>query len=120
MAFTLTYLPFIGRLTATVLPSALAVVQFQDIGSVLLVLVGLDLVQVLLGSVLEPRLADSQLGLSPFLLLFALFFWALVWGPPGAFIGVPILIAVATFAAEHPPTRRLARLLGAQAAAPTD
>ncbi|MCS6779532.1 MAG: AI-2E family transporter [Geminicoccaceae bacterium] len=118
MAFTLNYLPFIGPLIATVLPTALAIVQFQDLGTVLLVLLGLNLVQVLLGSVLEPRLAGSQLGLSPFLVLLAVFFWALVWGLPGAFIGVPILIAIATFAAEYRPARWLAGLLGSEPAEP--
>jgi predicted PurR-regulated permease PerM len=93
MAFTLDYPPFIGPLIGTVLPTALAVVQFQDMGSVLLVPVGLDLLQVLLGSVVEPRLAGSQRGLAPFLVLFAVFFWSLVWGPPGALIGAPILTA---------------------------
>lgn len=117
MAFTLNYLPFIGPLLATVLPTAIAVVQFQDLATVLLLFLGLNLIQVVLGSLLEPRLAGARLGLSPFLVLLAVFFWAIVWGLPGAFIGVPILIAVATFAAEHPPTRWIARLLGTEPSA---
>lgn len=114
MAFTLNYLPFIGPLIATVLPTAVAVVQFQSPGPVLVVLLGLNSIQVVLGSLLEPRLAGAQVGLSPFVVLFAVFFWALVWGLPGAFIGVPILIAIATFAAEHTAGRWLALLLGSE------
>ncbi len=114
MAFALNYLPFIGPLVATVLPTLLALVQFQDVATPLAVLVGLNLVQTLLGSWLEPRLAGARLGLSPFLVLLAVFAGALVWGLPGAFLGVPMLIAVATFAAVHPDGRWLARLLGAE------
>lgn len=116
MAFTLNFLPFIGPLLATVLPTLLALVQFQDLATVLLVLVGLNLVQILLGSLLEPRLAGSRIGLSPFLVLLAVFLGASVWGLPGAFLGVPVLIAIATFAAEHLRTRWLARLLGTEPA----
>ncbi len=114
MAFALNYLPFVGPLVATVLPTLLALVQFQDLAATAAVLVGLNLVQILLGSGLEPRLAGARLGLSPFLVLLAVFTGALLWGVPGAFLGVPVLIAVATFAAAHPEGRWLARLLGAE------
>lgn len=114
MAFALNYLPFIGPLVATVLPTLLALVQFQALGPTLVVLLGLNLVQTLLGSWLEPRLAGARLGLSPFLVLLAVFLGALVWGIAGAFLGVPVLIAVATFAALRPETAWLARLLGAE------
>jgi AI-2 transport protein TqsA len=40
------------------------------------------------------------------------FFWTFLWGLPGAFIGVPIVIVLMAFAAEHPSTRWLADLLG--------
>lgn len=114
MAFALNYLPFIGPLVATVLPTLLALVQFQAVGLTLVVLVGLNLVQTFLGSWLEPRLAGARLGLSPFLVLLAVFLGALVWGIAGAFLGVPMLIAAATFAALRPETLWLARLLGAE------
>ena len=39
--------------------------------------------------------AGSALAISPFLVLFSVFFWTYVWGLFGAFIGVPITIAVA-------------------------
>jgi AI-2 transport protein TqsA len=114
MAFALNYLPFVGPLVATVLATLLAVVQLQDLALALVVLAGLNLVQILLGSGLEPRPTGARLGLSPFLVLLAVFTGALLWGVPGAFLGVPVLIAVATFAAAHPEGRWIARLLGAE------
>jgi AI-2 transport protein TqsA len=47
------------------------------------------------------------------MVLFAVFFWGMLWGVAGAFIGVPILIAFATACARHPPTRPIAALLSA-------
>jgi predicted PurR-regulated permease PerM len=52
--------------------------------------------------------------------LFAVFFWGVLWGIAGAFIGVPILIAVATICARHPSTRPIAVLLSAGGATDGD
>jgi predicted PurR-regulated permease PerM len=43
--------------------------------------------------------------------LFAVFFWAMLWGIAGAFIGVPILIVLATLCARNPATRAIATVL---------
>jgi len=50
------------------------------------------------------------------MVLFAVFFWGMLWGVAGAFIGVPILIALATVCARHSGTRPLAVLLSSNGA----
>ncbi len=50
------------------------------------------------------------------MVLFAVFFWAMLWGIAGAFIGVPILIALASLCARNPATRVIAAALSAEAA----
>jgi predicted PurR-regulated permease PerM len=50
------------------------------------------------------------------MVLFAVFFWGMLWGIAGAFIGVPILIALATVCAKRPSTRPIAVLLSADGA----
>jgi AI-2 transport protein TqsA len=50
------------------------------------------------------------------MVLFAVFFWGMLWGVAGAFIGVPILIALATVCARYPMTRPLAVLLSSNGA----
>jgi hypothetical protein len=47
-----------------------------------------------------------------FVVLFAVFFWTFLWGLPGAFIGVPIVIALLTFCEQHPSARWIAELFG--------
>jgi AI-2 transport protein TqsA len=44
------------------------------------------------------------------MVLFAVFFWSFLWGIPGAFIGVPIMIAALALCEEHEGTRWIARL----------
>jgi predicted PurR-regulated permease PerM len=48
------------------------------------------------------------------------FFWGMLWGIAGAFIGVPILIALASVCARHPAARPIAILLSADGAARVD
>jgi predicted PurR-regulated permease PerM len=118
IAFVLNYIPFIGSLLATVLPTLFAVIQYESWEMALVVFVGLNLIQFLSGSYIEPRVAGAALALSPFLVLLAVFFWTFLWGIAGGFIGVPIAIACLTLCAENPPTRWVAELLSGKAAAP--
>jgi hypothetical protein len=43
--------------------------------------------------------------------VFAVFFWGLLWGIPGALIGVPIMLTVIAICAEFPSSRWVATLL---------
>lgn len=102
IAFTLNYIPFIGPLVATVLPTLFALAQFESFQLALVVLVCLTVVQFMIGSYLEPVLTGSTLSMSPFAVMFVVFLWSLLWGLTGAFIGVPILVAVLTVCRRLP------------------
>jgi predicted PurR-regulated permease PerM len=112
IAFALNYIPFIGPLVATVLPALFAVAQFAVWQNAILVFGCLNLIQFLVGSYLEPRIAGNVLSISPFMILFTVFFWTYLWGIAGAFIGVPIVIAVLTICEQHESSRWLVRLFG--------
>jgi AI-2 transport protein TqsA len=111
IAFVLNYIPFIGPLVATVFPTLFALAQFESWQLAIIVFLCLNLIQFLIGSYLEPRIAGAALAVSPFLVLFAVFFWAFLWGIPGAFIGVPIVIAILTVCEQRESTRWVATLL---------
>jgi predicted PurR-regulated permease PerM len=113
IAFVLNYIPFIGPFIATMFPTLFALAQFASWESALLVFAGLNGIQFVVGSYIEPRVHGNALAISPFVVLFAVFFWTFLWGLFGAFIGVPVTIAILTFCAQHPSSRWLADLLGA-------
>ncbi|KWV57256.1 permease [Bradyrhizobium macuxiense] len=115
IAFVLNYIPFIGPFVATLFPTLLAMTQFESWQAVLGIFVCLNIIQFVVGSYVEPRVAGSVLSISPFLVLFAIFFWSFVWGLFGTFIGVPITLAILTFCAQHPSTRWIAELFGRSA-----
>jgi predicted PurR-regulated permease PerM len=115
IAFVLNYIPVIGPLAATVFPTLFAIAQFETWQMAAFVFGCLNLIQFVVGSYLEPRIAGGALSLSPFLVLFAVFFWAFLWGIAGAFIGVPIVIAAMTICEQHPSSRWVADLFSGHA-----
>lgn len=113
IAFVLNYIPFIGPLIATVLPTCFAVAQFDAWQNAVVMFTCLNVIQFLVGSYLEPMVAGNTLSMSPFLVLLAVFFWTWLWGIAGALIGVPIVIAVLTLCEQHEASRWVAELCGA-------
>ena len=112
IAFVLNYIPFVGPFIATLFPTLLAISQFDTWQSALGVFVCLNVIQFVVGSYIEPRVAGNLLSISPTLVLFAIFLWTFLWGLFGTFIGVPITIAILTFCGQHPSGRWMADLLG--------
>lgn len=112
IAFALNFIPFIGPFIATVFPTLFAVAQFESWQMAVVVFACLNVIQFVVGSYLEPRFVGSSLSISPFVVLFAVFFWTFLWGIAGAFIGVPIVIAGLTLCEQHPSTRWVVDLFG--------
>lgn len=112
IAFVLNYIPFLGPLVATVFPTAFAATQFGDWQIVAAVFCSLNLIQFVVGSYIEPRFTGNALSISPAAVLFFVLAWSAFWGIFGAFIGVPIMIAILTFCAQHPSSRWFAELFG--------
>jgi AI-2 transport protein TqsA len=111
ISFILNYIPYVGPLIAVVLPVLFASVQFESWQMVIVILGGLYLIQFLIGNYLEPIIAGRALAISPLVMLVAFFFWAFLWGIPGAFIGIPVTIALLTVCEHNPSLSWLANLL---------
>jgi len=62
-------------------------------------------------SYLEPQTAGAALSMSPFIVLLAVFFWSFLWGIAGAFIGLPIMIAILTICEQQKSTEWIALLV---------
>jgi AI-2 transport protein TqsA len=111
IAFVLNFIPFLGSFIATVLPSLFAVVQFGPSRMPLIILFALTVMQSVIGNYLEPLFSGTALNISPFTILFSVFFWSFMWGLPGAFIGVPLMLAFLAICENYPSTRWVSVLL---------
>ncbi|MGH8463282.1 MAG: AI-2E family transporter [Pseudomonas sp.] len=112
LIFIFNFIPTIGSIVATLFPSLMALAQSNDgFGLFFAVLLGITAIQILIGNVLEPRIVGQSLNLSPVVILFNLALWGAIWGIPGMFLCVPLLIITTIVLAHFPKTRPIAILL---------
>jgi predicted PurR-regulated permease PerM len=108
LIFLLNYIPYIGSLIATLLPALFAIFQFQSFSIFLWVFLAIEVVQILVGNVLEPKVMGRTLNLSPLGVLLALAFWGIIWGILGMIISVPITSIMVIMASRIPSLRFIA------------
>lgn len=111
IAFVLNYIPTIGSIIA-VIPPTLVALLFNGVGRGIATLIGLAVIQVVMGNFVDPRVQGKSLQLSSFVALFSIAFWGWVWGIPGAILGVPMTISIILFCQEFKLTQGVAILLG--------
>ncbi|MBW2072735.1 MAG: AI-2E family transporter [Deltaproteobacteria bacterium] len=111
LAFLLNYVPTIGSMIAAVPAILLAVVQLGG-SAALLTAAGYAVVNVSIGSVIEPRFMGRGLGLSTLVVFLSLVFWGWVLGPVGMLLSVPLTMIVKIALESNEDTRWLAMILG--------
>lgn len=111
LIFLLNYIPSIGSLIATVFPTVIALLQTGSLLDGLWVLLGVGVIQVLIGNFLEPRLMGNTLNISPLVVLLALIAWGAIWGVMGMVLSVPIMVMLIIVFSKFEGTRGVAVLL---------
>jgi len=107
----LNFVPYVGSALGVVFPMLMTIVQFEDLGVVLTMLMSLTALQFAIGNFLDPYVMGNSLNLSPFAILVSLAVWSELWGVPGAFLAVPITAILTIVFSEFPGTRPIAVLL---------
>ena len=73
--------------------------QFDTWQAVLGIFICLNIIQFVIGSYVERRLSGTILSISPFVVLFTIFFWTFLWGysaPSSVFRSLSLLFRSAT------------------------
>jgi predicted PurR-regulated permease PerM len=88
------FIPYVGSLTALVLSLGVAVAQFFPEWTPIIIVAGVVLVgQFFEGNVLAPKLVGESVGLHPVWLMFALFAFSYLFGFVGLLLAVPLAAA---------------------------
>jgi AI-2 transport protein TqsA len=112
LAFLLNFIPNLGAVVATILPLPLVFLDpHLSIVAKLLALGIPTLIQVGIGSFVQPRMMGHSLELHPVVLLLALLFFTMIWGLGGAFLATPLTAVVKIIFEKIPATRPLASVL---------
>jgi AI-2 transport protein TqsA len=111
LTFFLSYVPYIGLVTAVAPAVLLALAEF-GLGRAILVIAGVMVINAFAENVLSPTLMGRGLNLSPTVVFLSLIFWAWLLGGPGAFLALPLTLFVAVMLETFPETRWIASLMG--------
>jgi predicted PurR-regulated permease PerM len=111
-AALLRFVPFIGVVLATVMPTAIAFVQFEAWAPTVATL-GLFLaIDLITAQVAEPLLVGHRTGVSSLALLVMALIWTWLWGPIGLLLSTPITVCLVALGKHVPAFEFLAITLG--------
>ena len=121
--FVLNFIPTVGSIIATILPTLFAVVQplsawpdwmpNDSLLCAVIVFLGVSVWQFLIGNFVAPRMQADSLNLSPLVVLLSLAVWGALWGPAGMFLSAPLTVMVMIVLGQVPGARWIAVLLSA-------
>ena len=111
ITFVLNFIPNIGSIIATALIALVAHVEIGDATITLAVFSIAGVIQFVNGSIIDPMLMGRALRLSSFGIILSLAFWGAVWGIPGMFLSVPIMVMLLVVCSHVPNLRPFAVLL---------
>lgn len=110
LAFLLNFIPNIGSIIAAVPAILISLVDLGFLSASLVVGVYL-LVNIVIGSIIEPKIMGKGLGISTLVVFLSLIFWGWLLGIVGMFLSVPLTIMAKIIFEVHPKTRWIAVLL---------
>ncbi len=110
-AFLLNYIPNIGSIIAAFPAVLLTLIQLGP-ASAAIAATGFLIVNIVVGSVIEPKVMGQGTGLSVLVVFLSLAFWGWVLGPVGMLLSVPLTMAVKIALSKGESTKWLTILLG--------
>jgi predicted PurR-regulated permease PerM len=114
VTFVLNFIPNVGSIVATGLVALVAHVQLGDPTITLAIFFVTGAIQFINGNVIDPWMMGRALRLSSFGIIISLAFWGAVWGIPGMFLSVPIMVSLLVVCSHVRALRPIAILLSRQ------
>lgn len=110
LAFALNFIPTIGSILAAVPAVLLSIIQFGLLKTMIVIAIYF-VVNIVIGSIVEPNIMGRQIGLSTLVVFMSLVFWGWLLGPVGMLLSVPLTMVIKFAAQTSEQTRWLAVLL---------
>lgn len=111
LAFMLNFIPNIGSIIAAVPAVLLTLVQLGAFSSILVIVV-YTAVNIIIGSIVEPKIMGKGLGLSTLVVFLSLLFWGWLLGTVGMLLSIPLTIMAKIAFDANENTKWIAILLG--------
>ena len=114
VAALLRIVPYVGSVSAGLLPLVLSLAVFDSWIPPLLVFLLFTTLELVIANLLEPLLYGAHTGISSLALLLTTVFWATLWGPAGLILSTPLTVCVVVLGRHIPHLSFLHILLGDQ------
>ncbi len=111
LAFLLNYVPNIGSIIAATPAVLMAIVQ-HGAATGLFVVLGYLVINLVIGSFVEPQFMGEGVGLSPLVVFGSLVFWGWMLGGAGMLLSTPLTISVRIGLERYPETKWIATMIG--------
>jgi predicted PurR-regulated permease PerM len=118
LAFMLNFIPNIGSIIAAVPAVLVTLVQLGAFSS-LVVAILYVVVNIVMGSIIEPKVMGKGLGLSTLVVFLSLLFWGWLLGMVGMLLSIPLTIMAKIVLDADENTRWIAVMLGSGDNIPT-
>jgi predicted PurR-regulated permease PerM len=112
IAGVLRFVPLLGALIATLLPTVVSFAVFPGYKAALLTIGLFLVVETLLSNFIEPMVLGKRTGVSALALLVSALFWTWLWGPAGLLLATPLTVCAAVVGRHVPELSFLAIALG--------
>jgi AI-2 transport protein TqsA len=110
LAFITNYIPNIGFVLGLIPPALLALLQ-GGVRQAVLVIVAYSVINLVIQSLIQPKVVGDTVGLSITLTFLSLVFWTFVIGPLGALLAVPLSLLTKALLVDADPASRWLNLL---------
>ena len=111
LTFILNFIPVVGSIIAVLLPIPIAILQYNDVSSVLLIIFLPAIIHQIIGNVIEPKIFGDAFGLHPITIILSLIFWGMIWGIIGVLLAAPLTAIIRVTFERFESTKQIARLL---------
>tara|TARA_R110002073_G_scaffold154287_3_gene309315 strand:- start:3138 stop:4397 length:1260 start_codon:yes stop_codon:yes gene_type:complete len=115
LATLFNFIPYVGALAATAFVFMAAASTFDSLLRPVLTAAAFWSITAIEGQFITPSILGKTLRVGPVIVLVAVAFWGFLWGIPGIFVAVPLLIVQRKIFASFPLTYPLAAVLGEDA-----
>ncbi|HVN28031.1 MAG TPA: AI-2E family transporter [Candidatus Binataceae bacterium] len=114
LAFLLRYIPYVGTLMSSVMPTLVAFAVFPGWDKSIEIAVAFIALDQFAAQLVEPFLIGGGIGISPTALLISAMYWSWIWGPLGLLLATPLTACIKVLGDYVPAFSLFSILLGSE------